>query len=452
MNVVKEKVNKLNAILKVEIKSEDYQSKVKSTLEKYRKTAKVPGFRPGHVPFGMIQKQYGKTVLADELNKLSNDGLYKFIKDENIEILRNPIPLEENTYKGDLDNPSDFEFSYEIGFSPKFDIPLSSRKSMDYFMVKVDDQLIEKQISDLRRRYGKLESTEEIGETDMVLGLFRELDSQKAPKDGGVEHNSTISMEFLKDKKAIKALLGKKVDEAIIIDPKNVSKDSKDMVSMLGLKQEEELKGLSKQFKFTINEIKRMEMAELNEELYAKLFPTGEVKSEEDLNKKVADDLTNMFKQDSDRLFTQNIYEYLMDKTKISMPESFLKKWIKLSNEKPIDDDTLDKEFDGYLKSMKWQLIQGKLFKDNDIQITNEEVMDFTKSLLVSNYAQYGMPAPEDKELTETAMRLLKDKEQVNGIYDRITEKKLSDYFQTNVPMKEKKLSYDDFVKKASKK
>ena len=452
MNVVQEKVNKLNAILKVEIKSEDYQSKVKSTLEKYRKTAKVPGFRPGHVPFGMIQKQYGKTVLADELNKLSNDGLYKFIKDEKLEILGNPIPLEENTFKGDLDNPSDFEFSYEIGLSPKFDLPLSSRKSMDYFMVKVDNELIEKQINDLRRRYGKLESTEEIGETDMVLGLFRELDSKKEPKDGGVEHNSTISMEFLKDKKAIKSLLGKKVDDAIVLDPKSVSKDAKDMVSMLGLKDEEELKGLSKQFKFTINEIKRMEMAELNEELYNKLFPTGEVKSEEDLNKKVADDLANMFKQDSDRLFTQNIYEYLLDKTKINMPESFLKKWIKLSNEKPIDDETLDNEFDGYLKSMKWQLIQGKIFKDNDIQITNEEVMDFTKSLLVSNYAQYGMPAPEDKELTETAMRLLKDKEQVNGIYDRITEKKLSEYFQANVPMKEKKLSYDDFVKKASKK
>ena len=452
MNVVQEKVNKLNAILKVEIKSEDYQAKVKSTLEKYRKTAKIPGFRPGHVPFGMIQKKYGKTVLADELNKLSNDGLYKYIKDENLEILGNPIPLEENTFKGDLDNPSDFEFSYEIGFSPKFDIPLSSRKSMDYFMVKVDDKLIEKQINDLRRRYGKLESTEEIGETDMVLGLFRELDSNKEPKDGGVEHNSTISMEFLKDKKAIKSLLGKKVDDTIVLDPKSVSKDAKDMVSMLGLKDEEELKGLSKQFKFTINEIKRMEMAELNEELYSKLFPSGEVKSEEDLNKKVADDLANMFKQDSDRLFTQNIYEYLLDKTKINMPESFLKKWIKISNEKPIDDETLDKEFDGYLKSMKWQLIQGKLFKDNDIQITNEEVMDFTKSLLVSNYAQYGMPAPDDKELSETAMRLLKDKEQVNGIYDRITEKKLSDYFQSNVPMKEKMLSYDEFVKKASKK
>ena len=156
--------------------------------------------------------------------------------------------------------------------------------------------------------------------------------------------------------------------------------------------------------------------------------------------------------EDSNRLFTQTIYDYLMDKTKIAMPENFLKRWIKISNEKPIDDETLDNEFDGYLKSMKWQLIQGKIFKENDIQISNEEVMDFTKSLLVSNYAQYGMPAPEDKELTETAMRLLKDKEQVNGIYDRLTEKKLSEYFQNNVPMKEKKLSYDDFVKKASKK
>lgn len=451
MNVVQEKADKLNAILKVQIQADDYQSKVKSTLEDYRKKAKVPGFRPGHVPLGMIKKQYGKSVLAEELNKISNDGLYKYIQDESIEILGNPIPLQDDTFKGDLDNPTDFEFSYEIGISPKFDLPLSSKKSMDYFMVKVDAKLISKQIEDLRKRYGKLESTEEVGETDMVMGLFRELGSNSEPKEGGVEHNSTISMEFLTDKKAVKSLKGKKVDDYIVIDPSTVSKDSKDLASMLGLK-EDELEGLSKQFKFTINDIKKMEMAELNEELFAKLFPEGDVKTVDDLNKKVESDLMNMFKEDSNRLFTQTICDFLMDKTKITMPEAFLKRWIKLSNEKPIDDETLDKEFDGYLKSMKWQLIQGKIFKENDIQISNEEVMDFTKSLLVSNYAQYGMPAPEDKELTETAMRLLKDKEQVNGIYDRLTEKKLSEYFQINVPMKEKHLSYDDFVKKASKK
>ena len=258
-------------------------------------------------------------------------------------------------------------------------------------------------------------------------------------------------MEFLKDKKAIKSLIGLKVDDSLVLDPKAVAKDAKDLASMLNIK-EEDLSGISSTFKFTVNDIKRMQLADLNEDLYAKLFPNQEVSSEAELKTKVTSDLENMFKADSDRQFTQTVYDYLMDKTKIELPEDFLKRWIKISNDKPIDDETLNKEFDSYLKSMKWQLIQGRIFKENDIQISNEEVVEFTKSLLISNYAQYGMPAPEDKELTETAMGLLKDKEQVNGIYDRITEKKLSDYFQANVPMKEKKLSYDDFVKKASNK
>ena len=451
MKVLQESVDKLNAVLKVEIKSEDYQNIVKASLEKYRKSAKVPGFRPGKVPFGMIQKQYGKSVLAEELNKLANDSLYKFITEEKLEILGNPIPTADETFTGDMENPGDFEFAYELGFSPKFDIPLSSRKSIEYFAVKVDNKLISDQIEDLRRRYGKMESTPEVGEKDMVMGLFRELDASGAPKENGVENNSTISMEFIKDKKATKSLMGMKVDAAIELDPRAVSKDEKDLASMLGI-EEAAIAGISKKFKFTVNDIKRMELAELNEELYDKLFPNQNVKTESDMKAKVTTDLENMFKTDSDRLFTQSVYDFLMDKTKMTLPESFLKRWIKLSNEKPIDDETLNKEFDGYLKSMKWQLIQGRIFKENDIQISNEEVMDFTKSLLVSNYAQYGMPAPDDKELSETAMRLLKDKEQVNGIYDRITEKKLSDYFQANVPMKEKKLSYDDFVKKASKK
>lgn len=451
MKVLQQSVDKLNAILKVEIKSEDYQNIVKASLEKHRKSAKVPGFRPGKVPLGMIQKQYGKSVLAEELNKMANDTLYKYITEEKLEILGNPIPTANETFKGDMENPGDFEFSYEIGFSPKFEIPTASRRGIEYFSVKVDDKLISSQIEDLRRRYGKLESTEIVADKDMVMGLFRELDSSGEPKDNGVENNSTISMEFLKDKKSIKSLIGLKVDDSLVLDPKAVAKDAKDLASMLNIK-EEDLSGISSTFKFTVNDIKRMQLADLNEDLYAKLFPNQEVSSEAELKTKVTADLENMFKADSDRLFTQTVYDYLMDKTKIELPEDFLKRWIKISNDKPIDDETLNKEFDSYLKSMKWQLIQGRIFKENDIQISNEEVVEFTKSLLISNYAQYGMPAPEDKELTETAMGLLKDKEQVNGIYDRITEKKLSDYFQANVPMKEKKLSYDDFVKKASNK
>jgi trigger factor len=256
MKVLQKSVDKLNAILKVEIKSEDYQNNVKASLEKYRKSAKVPGFRPGKVPFGMIEKQYGKSVLAEELNKLANDTLYKYITEEKLEILGNPIPTEDEKFKGDMENPGDFEFAYEIGFSPKFDIPISSRKSIEYFAVKVDDKLISSQIEDLRRRYGKMESTDEVGDKDMVMGLFRELDASGEPKENGIENNSTISMEFLKDKKAIKSILGMKVDGSLVLDPKSVAKDEKDLASMLGV-EEAALADLSKKFKFTINDIKK---------------------------------------------------------------------------------------------------------------------------------------------------------------------------------------------------
>ena len=331
MKVLQQSVDKLNAILKVEIKSEDYQNKVKTSLEKYRKSAKVPGFRPGKVPFGMIEKQYGKSVLAEELNKLANDSLYKYITEEKLEILGNPIPTEDEKFKGDMENPGDFEFAYEIGFSPKFDIPISSRKSIEYFAVKVDDKLISSQIEDLRRRYGKMESTPEVGEKDMVLGLFRELDASGEPKENGVENNSTISMEFLKDKKAIKSIMGMKVDDSLVLDPKTVAKDDKDLASMLGV-EEATLADLSNKFKFTVNDVKRMELAELNTDLYDKLFPNQNVSSEEEMKAKVVADLENMFKTDSDRLFTQTVYDFLMEKTKMALPEAFLKRWKRSSS------------------------------------------------------------------------------------------------------------------------
>jgi trigger factor len=192
-----------------------------------------------------------------------------------------------------------------------------------------------------------------------------------------------------------------------------------------------------------------MEMADLNEELYTKLF-AEEVKTEEELHARISADLTRMFAEDTDRIFTRNVYNHLVNETKMTLPEAFLKRWIRVSSEKPITEDDIDAEFDAYLKSLKWQLIQTRIFKDNNIQLTNQEVMDFTKSLLVGNYAQYGLPAPDDQELTETAARLLQNKEQVNGIYDRLAEQKLTDFFKTAVNLVKKEVKYDDFIKLAS--
>ena len=442
MKITRQEIDAQNGVLKVEIAAADYQNKVKAALDKYRKTAKIPGFRPGHVPAGLIQKQYGKSVLLEELNKLTNDALYRYVIDEKLDILGNPLPIQ-NGVEGSFDAPADFVFSYELGYSPSFELPISSKTKMEYNTVKIDKKLIGKQTEDLRRRYGKLISSDVVSDKDMVMGKFEELDANGV-KEEGISHSTTISMEFLTDKAGVKLLTGKKVNDTFALDLTLVSKGPEDAAAMLGIAPEA-YAALESKFNFTINDIKRMEMAELNEELFQKLFG-DEVKTEEEMNKRIVADLARMFEEDADRLFTKKTFDLLIAETKMTFPESFLKRWITSSSEKPVTDEDLDREFDAYLNSLKWQLIQTKIFKDNNIQLTNQEVIDYTKSLVLGNYAQYGLPAPDDVELTETAQRLLQNKEQANGIYDRLAEAKLTAFFKNTVSLTKKELDYDDFV------
>ncbi|MDX2360992.1 MAG: trigger factor [Crocinitomicaceae bacterium] len=449
MNVIREDVDALNAILKVEVKPEDYADKVKESLNKYRKTANVPGFRAGHVPFGLIQKQYGKAVLSEELNKIVNESLQKFISENKIEILGNPIP-KDGELDGDFEKPADFTFEYEIGLAPEFKVALSGKSKYDYLKVKIDKKLVDQQVNDLRRRYGKLISSDAVAESDMILAQFVELNDDESILEGGIMHSSTISMEFVEDKKVQKTLTGKKVGDKVVVNPTTVSKGGKDTAAMLGIK-EEELDGVSDKFQMTITEIKAMEMADLNAELFDKLFGEGAVKDEKGLIARVKDDLAGMFVNDSDKLLTRAVYEDILDKTKVELPDTFLKRWIKMSNEKEITDEQIEADYDGYAKGLKWQLIQGKIFKDNEIKLENEEVMNYTKGLLVNNYAQYGMPAPDDAELTKSAMQVLQNQEESGRIYDMLAEQKLTVYFKDTVKLNEKEISYDEFVELASK-
>ncbi|MFZ9029573.1 MAG: trigger factor [Crocinitomicaceae bacterium] len=450
MNVIREDIDALNALLRVEVKPEDYQDKVNKTLNDYRKKANLPGFRPGHVPLGLIKKQYGPSVLADELNKVVNQSLQQFLSENEVEILGNPIPKEDEEVKGDFTKPDTFEFTYQIGLVPDVKVSLSGKNKFDYVKVKVDKKLIDKQIEDLRRRYGKLVSSDEVGESDMVLAQFVELNDDESIKEGGIMHSSTVSMEFVEDKKVKKELAGKKVGDKVIVDPAKVSKGGADTAAMLGVK-EEELEGLSNKFQMTINEIKSMELADLNEELYNKLFGEGNVKDEKALRDRIKADLEGMFSNDSDKMLTRDVYDKLIEKTEVSLPDEFLKRWIKLSNEKPITDEQIEADYENYAKSLKWQLIQGNIFKANDIKLEQDEVMEFTKGLLVNNYAQYGMPAPEDKELTASAMQVLQNRDEANRIYDMMAEQRFTAYIKDTVKLNDKEVSYDEFVELASK-
>jgi len=414
MEVIQNKIDDLNATLTIKIAPEDYKEKYEDGLKMAKKNISLPGFRPGHVPMGLVKKKYGSSILADEMNKLVGEQLNKHITENELNILGNPIPTEDDK-AGDWDNPSTFEFNYEIGLAPEFDVKLTNKSKFDFYKIKVGEDMLEKEIENLRRRYGKLEQVDESSQNDLVLGQFVELNDDGTPKDGGVMHTASVSVEFLEDDAAQKALVGLKVGDTITVNPKELSKGDADMAAMLGVKQEE-LAGLNTQFNFTPTEIKRMNLADLSQELYDQIFGEGNVNSEEELKAKISADLSEMFVNDSNRLFKRDASEQLVESLKLSLPDTFLKKWIKLSNDKPVTDEQIESEYVAYSNGLKWQLIENKIIKDNDLKVEHEEVMEHTKGLIANNFAQYGMPVPEHEELTKNAASVLENKDEAQRI------------------------------------
>ena len=447
MNVIREDLNALNARLKVKVSPEDYQPKVSETLSKYRKTANIPGFRPGHAPMGMIQKQYGKSVLFDEVSKMVTDAINNYIYEEKLNLLGNPIPVEENGFNGDFSNPTDFEFIYEIGFPPSIEVAISNKDSFDFEKVDVNQELINKQAEDIRRRYGKLVSTDEVQEKDLILGRFVELNDDKSVKEGGIDHTSSISLEFLDSDDVRKLFVGKKVGDLIELNPDDVSKGQKDKAAMLGVK-EEALENVGSLFSYTINEVKAMELAELNSDLFLKLYPDATVTNEEEFVARIKSDLEKMFEQDSDKKLYRTIYDSLMEKVNADFPDDFLKRWIKQVNDKPVTDEQIEAEYEGYRNMLKWQLIEKTLFDKHNLVIDQTELVNFTKHLLRTNYANYGIFEVDEEELTQSAMKFLQDKKQTDSIISRLAEDKLINLFKTEATLKEKLVSYDEFIGK----
>ncbi|MBK9190716.1 MAG: trigger factor [Crocinitomicaceae bacterium] len=445
MNVVEEKIDNLNAVLRVKISKEDYAEKVEKTLNDYRKQANIPGFRPGKTPIGIIKKKYGKAILAEELNKAVNQSLFDFISKNNIQVLGNPLPKSDEEVKGDFENPTDFEFAYEIGVSPEFKLNID-KASFDYLKIDISAEMLDKEIENLARRYGKLVSTDTVGEKDMVLGKFTELDGDK-PKEGGISNTSTISMEFIPESGAKKNLMGAKIGDEFVIDPKEVSKGATDMGAMLAIKKEE-AEVLNSLFNFQITEIKKMIPAEVNQELFDKLFGAGAISSEAELRQRITDDLTRMFSADSDRVFNNAISKKLIEETPIDLPESFLKRWIAATNENTTIEK-VEQDFESYRNGLKWQLIQNKLIKENDVKVDPQDAINYVKSMMINQYAQYGIPAPEDAELDKYAKNALTNKEEANRIYDNLYQTKIFTLLKGMVKLNEKSLPYEKFIEEA---
>ena len=447
MNIVCENLDALNGVLKVQVGADDYKSKYDKTLVDYRKKANIPGFRPGKAPMGFIVKQYGKAVLADELNRLVNDGLYKYISENNLQILGAPIPKSDEEVVGNWDNPSDFEFVYEIGYAPSFDIPLSEKDTFDYYQIAIDKKLLDEEVDNIRRRYGKMVSTDTIEGNEIISCHITELDAEGNVKDAGIDKNTSFSMELLSDKKVIKALKDAKIGDVLELEVAKLTKDNKDLAAMLGV-SEAELGGIGQVFKVEINDVRMIDLAELNQELFDKIYGPGVVASEDELRTKIQVDLEAIFNKNAQVVFMNKIYDHLMEKVNPEFPVDFLKRWLKLSSDKPLTDEQWDNEMGNYLRSLKYRLIQNKVFEGNNVEISYTDIMEHAKNLLLDNYRQYGIPTEDipEQEIMQSVTRILQDEEQRNEIQSHVTERKFEALVSGMVKNRERKVSYEEFV------
>ena len=436
MNITKEQIDQLNAVVKVAITKEDYEEKVNTVLKNYRKQANIPGFRKGQVPMGLIKKQYGKAVLVDEVNKLLQDNLNKYLTEEKLDVLGNPLPKAQD----DLDwNNENFDFEFELGLAPDFEVKLKTKKAVTHYKIVADSKMVDEQVERLQKQYGKIISKPEVTKIAEVNGTF----SNEAEE---IENKTTLEITKIKSKKAIDSLVGKKVGESVTLKTKGLFKEDYLLSSSLGMARDKADK-LNIEVTFTIHEINEREPAELNQELFDKLFGEGEVKSEAEMKEKIKTDSEQQFEQQSDQKLLNDITEKLIDDTKFDLPSEFLKKWIQVSGEKELTDQEAADEFEKSEKGLRYQLIEGKIIKENDLQVQFDELKEFAKGFIKSQMAQYGQLNPLEEELDNIAARVMSNQDEVKRLSEQLMSQKLLSLYKEKANLKTKEISYENFVK-----
>jgi trigger factor len=441
MNITKKDIDALNAELSITLAPQDYEERVNDAIKKVQKQAAMPGFRAGKVPVGLIKKQYGKSILVDEINKILNDSLYNYINDNKIEILGNPMPKADSAV--DFDNKTEWTFDYELGLSPQFDLKLDNSQSFTYNTVKVDDELVEKYLKDVKRNYGKPSNPEVAEEKDVLYIDIVELDADGSIKPGGVFKSTSIGIDRLKNEAAKAKLTGAKKEDKIVINANELYDSAVDKSMSLGI-DKEIAESFDANLQVTVKNIARMEDAELNQELFDKLYGAGNINSEEEFREKIKGELGMMFAQDTDRKFVETVEKTLVDKLDIRLPDEFLKRWLMAVNEKPLTKEQLEAEYPSYARSMQWKLIENKIIKDNSITVTADEAKEEAGRFIRSQYARYGQ-TPDEAEVAKIADSILSKQDEAQKIYEGLYSQKVLNLLKTNCKLDTKEVSYNEF-------
>lgn len=441
MNISKKEIDNLNAEIVISLGPSDYEQKVTDAIKKVQRSANMPGFRPGKVPSGLIKKQYGTSILVEEINKLLNETLHKYITENNIEILGNPLPKEDKSV--DFQTQKDFSFTYELGLAPKFDFKLDNSHSFTYKKVKVDEELVEKYLKDVRRNYGKSVNPEVAGEKDVLFVDIVELDAQGTIIPGGIFKSTSVGIDRLKNETIKPKLIGLKKEDKLVVNVNELYDTALDKSISLGI-DKEAAESFNSNIQITVKNIARLEDAELNQELFDKLYGAGKINSAEEFKNKITEELGMMFNQDSDRDLRKEIEKTLVSKLNLQLPDAFLKRWLMAVNEKPLTEEQIESEYPEYASSMKWRIIESKIIKDNDIQVTPEEAAEEARGFIRAEYARYGQ-APNEQDVNKIAYDLLKKEKEAQKIFENLYTKKVLDLIKNNCKLDSKEVSYNEF-------
>lgn len=447
MNITQEKTGDLTAVVHIELVEEDYREAVEKQLSDYRKKATMHGFRPGKVPMGMIKKMYGKSVMVEEINRAVSDALNNYIVENKLKILGYPLPNTEKSATLDFDKQTSFDFYFDLGLSPDFELQLSDKISVPYYKIKVKDKDIDKAVNDLKVRFGTEENPEKAEETDGFQGTFTELDEEGNVVEGGVEHNSFFWIKDVKSKVIKNKLIGLGQGEQVDFNLMKAFDDEAKVESLLHLHDRPEDK-MNADYRFEIEKVVRAHEAEIGEELFKKVYPNDEIKSEKEFRDRISKELANHYAGDTDRQMLADAINELIKVTDISIPDDFMKRWLVESNEGKITAEQVADQYDSYAKTIRWQLIEAKLQEafGDAVTVSDEEIRNKVRQYFTGGDDK----AETNPQIEGIVNNILQNPEERQRIYSGVMDEKFIKLFKENLKLKEKEVDSDKFFEIAS--
>lgn len=442
MNITRENIDSLNGIIRVSIEKADYAANVEQSLADYRKKVNMPGFRPGKVPQGLVKKMYGKAALAEEVNKVLSEGLSKFIFDEKLDILGEPIPNEELQKSIDWDNDADFEFVFDIGFAPEVKLTFDKKTKLTYYKIKVSDDMIDKQIESYAARFGANQPVDVVEKESTVRGNISQVDAE----NGLSAEMALISIGIIKDEEIQNSFIGKKIGDEVIFDIKKAYPNDTEIAYLLGI-DKKDAAAVEGNFNIEIKEINKFVPAELNEEHYKKILGENtDVDNAETFRLHVADELSAYYNPTADYKFAVDTRDILVKKVKMDFPEAFLKRWL-LATNKELTAEQIDADFEPFLEDLRWQVIKENVVKENELSVSEDDVLGLAKEVAASQFRQYGMFDLPEEHLEGFAKQMLEKKDDRNRLYNKKMENKIMEVFKSKIPVEVKEVTSEEFEK-----